>query len=113
MSQITTLYTSKEQEQIVIIDELRKQIEELKQRKICEKDIEVKLLAECSSAKGQIDKFKQQNECLVTDLHRMNEELYQHWLALKDIKTLSTRLGSFNKFIKIYNDMAYNDQLFL
>ncbi len=32
--------------------------------------------------------IKRQNEGLVTDLHRMNEELYQHWLALKDVRIL-------------------------
>jgi hypothetical protein len=43
----------------------------------------------------------------------MNEELYQHWLALKDIKTLAVRLQIFNKFSKIYEDVAFNDQLFI
>ncbi len=42
----------------------------------------------------------------------MNEELYQHWLALKDIRVLSNRLGILHKFGKIYEDLAYNDQLF-
>lgn len=46
-------------------------------------------------------------------MHRMNEELYQHWIALKDIKTLSNRLGSFNKLAKIYDDIPFNSQLFL
>lgn len=41
-------------------------------------------------------------------MHRMNEELYQHWLALKDIKTLSTRLSIFPKFKRIYEDLSYN-----
>lgn len=43
----------------------------------------------------------------------MNEEMYQHWLALKDIKTLATRLQIFGKFFKIYEDLQYNDQLFV
>lgn len=42
----------------------------------------------------------------------MNEELYQHWLALKDVKTLASRLHLLPKFIKIYEDLNFNDQLF-
>jgi len=57
-------------------------------------------------------KYKKQNECLVTDLHRMNEELYQHWLALKDIKVLATRLQIIPKFARIYSDLSFNDLLF-
>lgn len=45
-------------------------------------------------------------------MHRMNEELYQHWLALKDIKTLASRLQILHKFAKIYEDLNYNDRLF-
>jgi len=46
-------------------------------------------------------------------MHRMNEELYQHWIALKDIKALTTRLGTFSHFRLIYQDVAFNDHLFL
>lgn len=46
-------------------------------------------------------------------MHRINEELYQHWLALKDIRTLSQRLDIFNKFRKIYEELLFNEQLFL
>jgi hypothetical protein len=46
-------------------------------------------------------------------MHRINEELYQHWLALKDIKTLSQRLDIFQKFRKIYDELLFNEQLFL
>lgn len=42
----------------------------------------------------------------------MNEELYQHWVALKDIKQLSARLGSFVQYKKIYDDLMFNDHLF-
>jgi hypothetical protein len=42
----------------------------------------------------------------------MNEELYQHWMALKDIKLLATRLGAFPQYRKIYEDLAFNDYLF-
>jgi hypothetical protein len=45
-------------------------------------------------------------------MHRMNEELYQHWLALKDIKTLATRLQLISRFSRIYEDLAFNDHLF-
>lgn len=45
-------------------------------------------------------------------MYRMNEELYQHWMALKDIKALSTRLGSFAQYRKIYEDLLFNDHLF-
>lgn len=45
-------------------------------------------------------------------MHRMNEELYQHWLSLKDIKTLTTRLQIFPKISRIYQDIPFNDQLF-
>ena len=45
-------------------------------------------------------------------MYRMNEELYQHWMALKDIKQLSTRLGSFPQYRKIYDDLLFNDHLF-
>lgn len=45
-------------------------------------------------------------------MHRMNEELYQHWLALKDVKILSTRLDIFPKFQRIYDDLGYNEFLF-
>lgn len=62
--------------------------------------------------KDQVAKYKKQNECLVTDMHRMNEELYQHWLALKDVQTLASRLQIFHKFSKIYEDLKYNDRLF-
>lgn len=113
MSQITTLYSSKEQDLMKVIHELKCQIDELRQKASCDQEIYNRIMEEGTSVKQQIDKFRKQNECLVTDLHRMNEELYQHWLALKDIKTLSTRLGSFNKFIKIYEDLPFNDQLFL
>ena len=41
-------------------------------------------------------------------MHRINEELYQHWLALKDIKILSMRLDIFTKFKKIYEEMHFN-----
>lgn len=70
-------------------------------------------MSDAVSSRGHADKLKKQNECLVTDLHRMNEELYQHWLALKDIKTLAVRLQIFSKFSKIYEDVAFNDQLFI
>ena len=50
---------------------------------------------------------------LAIDMHRINEELYQHWLALKDIKILSMRLDIFPKFKKIYEEMLFNEQLFL
>jgi hypothetical protein len=46
-------------------------------------------------------------------MHRINEELYQHWLALKDIRTLSLRLDIFSKFRKIYDELLFNEQLFL
>ena len=62
--------------------------------------------------RAMVNKYKRQNECLVTDMHRMNEELYQHWLALKDIKTLAIRLNSFSRFARIYEDLPFNDQLF-
>ena len=97
----------------MIIEELRKQLDEVRKQKKIDEEVFQRMLEETKIYPPQIEKFKKQNECLVTDLHRMNEELYQHWLALKDIKTLSTRLGTFNKFIKIYEDMTYNDQLFL
>ncbi len=42
----------------------------------------------------------------------MNEELYQHSMALKDIKQLSNRLGSYPQFRKIYEDLRFNDHLF-
>ena len=42
----------------------------------------------------------------------MNEELYQHWLALKDVKHLSQRLGLYENFKRIFNDLAFNDRLF-
>ena len=45
---------------------------------------------------------------LAIDMHRINEELYQHWLALKDIKILSMRLDIFTKFKKIYEEMHFN-----
>jgi hypothetical protein len=45
-------------------------------------------------------------------MYRMNEELYQHWIALKDIKALSQRLGAFAQYRKIYEDLAFNDHLF-
>ena len=57
--------------------------------------------------------FVIQNEMLATDMHRINEEMYQHWLALKDIKVLSMRLDIFPKFRKIYDEMLFNEQLFL
>lgn len=41
-------------------------------------------------------------------MHRINEELYQHWLALKDIKTLAMRLDIFHKFKKIYEELLFN-----
>lgn len=87
------------------VDSLHKQIVALQK-------IEMELIAEISALKEKLDKQKKQSECLVTDLHRMNEELYQHWLALKDIRVLSNRLGILHKFGKIYEDLAYNDQLF-
>ena len=43
---------------------------------------------------------------------RMNEELYQHWLALKDVKTLAGRLQVFGKFLRIYDDLGFNEYLF-
>lgn len=43
----------------------------------------------------------------------MNEELYQHWIALKDIKILTNRLGNYTQIKKIYDDLMFNDQLFL
>lgn len=43
----------------------------------------------------------------------MNEEFYHHWIALKDIKILARRLGLVDKFHRIYEDLAFNDQLFL
>jgi hypothetical protein len=42
----------------------------------------------------------------------MNEELYQHWMALKDVKALATRLGTFAQYRKIYDDVHFNDHLF-
>jgi hypothetical protein len=42
----------------------------------------------------------------------MNEELFQHWMALKDIKILTNRLGNYAQIKKIYEDLMFNDQLF-
>jgi len=42
----------------------------------------------------------------------MNEELFQHWMALKDIKMLTTRLGHYPQVKKIYEDLSFNDYLF-
>jgi hypothetical protein len=42
----------------------------------------------------------------------MNEYLYQHWIALKDIKALANRLGSFAQFKTIYEDLLFDDHLF-
>jgi hypothetical protein len=33
-------------------------------------------------------------------------------MALKDIKALSSRLGSFAQYRKIYEDLLFNDHLF-
>lgn len=56
--------------------------------------------------------LKAKTECIITDMYRMNEELYQHWMALKDIKALTTRLGTFGQYRKIYEDVHFNDHLF-
>lgn len=42
----------------------------------------------------------------------MNEELYQHWGALKDIKILQSRLGTYAHIKKIYEDIRFNERLF-
>jgi hypothetical protein len=46
-------------------------------------------------------------------MHRINEELYQHWLALKEIKDLTTRNNNFDKIKKVYENLLFNDELFL
>ena len=61
MSQITALYTSKEQEQIVIIEELRKKVEELHTVRSHDKETESGLVVELSRNKEQIEKFRKQN----------------------------------------------------
>lgn len=49
----------------------------------------------------------------MADLFRINEELYKHWLALKDIKTLLSRLNMYDKFERIFKDIPFDDVLFL
>lgn len=44
---------------------------------------------------------------------KINEELFKHWLGLKDIKTLSLRLGMFDKFERIYRDIPFDDRMFI
>jgi hypothetical protein len=41
-------------------------------------------------------------------MHRLNEELYQHWLAMKDILVLSSRLNIYDNFRRIYDDLHFN-----
>ena len=69
-------------------------------------------MEEASWVRQENEQLKAKAECIITDMHRMNEELYQHWMALKDVKALATRLGSFAQFKKIYEDLQFNDHLF-
>lgn len=40
---------------------------------------------------------------------RMEQHNYILWTGLKDIKVLSSRLGLFNKFARIYEDIHFDD----
>ena len=62
---------------------------------------------------AQGSRLRKQNECMATDMHRINEELYQHWVALKDIQTLTQRLNTYPHIRNIYDELPFNPQLFL
>ncbi len=112
MREVAVLYSSKEKDQGSLMEELRYQIQELKIEREGDREQAYKAFSDSENLKGMVGKYKRQNECLVTDMHRMNEELYQHWLALKDIKTLAARLQILPKFLRIYEDIPFNEQLF-
>ena len=112
MREVTQLYASKEKDQGLLVEELTSQVKELREACEGEKERTHRNSNESDSMRILVAKYKRQNECLVTDMHRMNEELYQHWLALKDVKTLASRLSLFTNFSRIYQDLPFNDQLF-
>ena len=66
-----------------------------------------------NALKAQNTRFRKQNECIAADMHRINEELYQHWMALKDIQTLTLRLNTYPHLRNIYDELPFNSQLFL
>lgn len=78
----------------------------------CDRQIEGKVMEEASMLRAENGQLKAKAECIITDMYRMNEELYQHWMALKDVKALATRLGTFAQYRKIYEDVHFNDHLF-
>ena len=112
MRELTLLYTSKDNDNCQKIEQLQSQLEDMKVEKWKDRELLSKTFADNNNLKTSLDRYRRQGECLATDLHRMNEELYQHWLGLKDIKTLAERLQLMPKFIRIYQDMRFDDQLF-
>lgn len=73
MAQLTVLYTTKEKDHLILIDQLRKEIVDIQSQRKYDKDIELRLSEDAGVFKSQVAKYKKQNECLVTDMHRMNE----------------------------------------
>lgn len=61
---------------------------------------------------GNLERHKIQNDNLLRQLHETTDEAYLYWTALKDMKTLSTRLGLFNRFVRIYEDIRFQDSSF-
>jgi hypothetical protein len=42
----------------------------------------------------------------------MNEELYEHWAALREIKAMAAKLGILQRISKVYEDLPFNNYLF-
>ena len=102
MTEMSKLHKIKEEEYMVKTRNMNADMERMKGKMNDVVRGSVDLEEAARENEAQAARFRKQNQMLAIDLHRINEELYQHWLALKDIKTLSIRLDSFNSFKKIY-----------
>ena len=93
---------------------------EQKDRELAEKATEVTtneqttkdIASENKKLRDEMLGLRSKNDCIVTDMYRMNEELYQHWMTLRDIKLLTSRNGQYLTIRKLYEDIGFNDHLF-
>lgn len=112
MDQLTDLFRLKETELLQKISVQQTTVQNFEHRQSGFIKAEALLKDEIVTLKGQLDRHKAQNEQLIRQLHHSTDEACLYWTALKDIKTVSTRLGFFGKLARFYEDISFRDSSF-
>ena len=112
MHRLNENHRIKEADLLVRLEEKDKEMKQRLEEASIFRESEEKVIQENKQLREENLGLKSKNDCIVTDMYRMNEELYQHWSALKDIKILIGRMGYYSQVRKLYEDIRFNEHLF-